>query len=195
MTGQIGFDEGKLFEVLAKEKYVEERFTYNKDGTVKKRTLKTVSWWDTVMAAGGLSLVFAIVTLVKTISTKIPEWFDEEEQQDIKDNPGLFLALGPIGWKVARKKAELAVSVVDAAQGTPKEVADLATYAASLAKNWGFVANDQAGDLIGTTDETEEMKTAKRKKLTACQHIEENFREGRTTREQYEFDRKKFGCP
>ena len=157
MAGQVGFDEGKLFEVLAKEKYVEEKFTYYDDGTVKKRTLKTVSWWDTVMAAGGLSLVFAIVALIKTISSRVPDWFDEGEQQEIRDNPGLFLALGPIGWKVARKKAETAAGVVDAAKGTPKEVADIATYLSSFARNWGITGQEE---IAGTVD---------RQAYTTCQ--------------------------
>jgi len=138
--------------VLAKEKYVEEKFTYNSDGSVKKRTLKTVSWWDTVMAAGGLSLVFAIVALIKTITSRMPDWFDDEEQQAIRDNPGLFLALGPIGWKVARKKAETAAGVIDAAKGTPKEVADIATYLASFARNWGLdVTGNEPGEPLGGT--------------------------------------------
>lgn len=125
--------------MLAKEKYVEEKFTYNKDGTVKKRTLKTVSWWDTVMAAGGLSLVFAIVALIKTISSRIPDWFDDEEQNEIRENPGLFLALGPIGWKVARKKAGILAKTADAATGVPKEIADITTYLNTLRSNYGIV--------------------------------------------------------
>ena len=139
MAGQVGFDEGKLFEVLAKEKYVEEKFTYNSDGTVKKRTLKTVSWWDTVMAAGGLSLVFAFVALLKTIASKVPEWYDEEEQAEIRENPGLFLALGPIGWKLARKKADLAADLLGKATGSVKEQADLFTYFNALRTNYGIV--------------------------------------------------------
>ena len=138
MGGQVGFDEGKLFETLAKEKYVEEKFTYNKDGSIKKRTLKTVSWWDTVMAAGGLSLVFAIVALVKTISAKIPDWYDEQEQQEIRENPGLFLALGPIGWKLARKKAGVAADLLGQATGSLKEQADLFTYFNALRTNYGI---------------------------------------------------------
>ena len=138
MGGNLGFDEGKLFEVLAKEKYVEERFTYNKDGSIKKRTLTTVSWWDTVMAAGGLALVFAIVALVKTISAKIPDWYDEDEQAAIRENPGMFLALGPIGWKLARKKASVTADLLGKATGSLKEQADLFTYFNALRTNYGL---------------------------------------------------------
>ncbi|GAH02890.1 unnamed protein product, partial [marine sediment metagenome] len=119
------------------------RFTYNKDGTVKKRTLKTVTWWDTIMVAGGISLVFAIVALIKTISSKIPDWYDDEEQQEIRDHPGLFLALGPIGWAIARKRAGIAAKTADAATGVPKEMADLFTYFQTLRSNYGIVLPEE----------------------------------------------------
>lgn len=137
---EFGFDEGSLFDTMSKPKWVETKYWYDDDGNVIKKREKIVSYWDAVMAVGGPTLIFLIVNLIKAIATRGPDWFTDEEQKFIKKYPWAFLALGPVGFKIAYKKASMSQELYDELAG---EKGDMITtsperWLAQMKENWGI---------------------------------------------------------
>ena len=110
---EFGFDEGSLFDTLSKPKHTIEKFTYNDDGTVKKKTTTVTSYWDLVMAVGGPALLFMIWNIVQRIGSTVPDWFSDEEVRLVKEHPLAFLALGPLGFKIGYNRAKAANRVAE----------------------------------------------------------------------------------
>jgi hypothetical protein len=133
MAGQVGFDEGALFNTLSKPKHTVEKFTYNDDGTVLKKTTTVKSYWDLIMIAGGPALIMLIVGLIKTIGTRIPSWFSDKEKDFIKEHPLAFLAMGPIGFKLAFKKADTVAKIAKL-----DDTSQAALWLGQIAENYGI---------------------------------------------------------
>lgn len=164
MAGQLGFDEGALFDTLSKPKYTIETFKYDSEGRVKSKHTKVVSYWDTVMAVGGPALIFGIVAIIKRLSTIAPDWFDEKEQNWIKEHPAAFLALGPIGFKLICKKAD-GLNLLD----NLDKMIGVQGWIAQMKENWGVTDGDRGGLDIQSVDTTalswDEERAAKDKRI------------------------------
>lgn len=147
---EFGFDEGSLFDTMSKPKLVETKYWYDDDGNVIKKREKIVSYWDAVMAAGGPAIIFLIVGLIKVIATRGPDWYTDEEQKFIKKYPWAFLALGPVGFKVAYKKAEFAGTLYDDLAGEKGNMITTSPerWLAQMKENWG-IANQTTFDTVG----------------------------------------------
>lgn len=100
MAGQIGFDEGALFEVMAKPKRTKVSRKFDKDGNCIEEITTSLSYWDAVMIAGGPTLIFAMVSSIKLIGQKLGEWLEDDEVQFYLEHPLLVLGAGPGGAKV-----------------------------------------------------------------------------------------------
>ncbi|GAJ12686.1 unnamed protein product, partial [marine sediment metagenome] len=134
--GQIGFDEGALFEVMAKPKRVKEVFKRDKNGNIKEKITTNFSYWDAVMLAGGPALIFAMVSSIKWIGQKVSDVMTDDEKAWYKDHYYLYLCLGPAGMKAAYE-------FVDQAEDQGEALAKVSAvgwkmYGRQIVENWGF---------------------------------------------------------
>lgn len=134
---EVGFDDGALFDTLSQPKRTKVVRVFDDAGNCIEEVTTTQSWWDVIMITGGPVMIMAVVGLVKTITSKVPEWFDETETSWIKEHPLAFLALGPIGFKLMYQKAEIAGTVSDI-----NKQYGAGFLVRQLAENWGFTPGE-----------------------------------------------------
>ncbi|GAJ15343.1 unnamed protein product [marine sediment metagenome] len=138
--GQVGFDEGALFEVMAKPKRVKVTRKFDDDHNCIEETTSTLSYWDAVMIIGGPTLIFAMVSAIKWIGMKLPDWLGEDEANFYLEHPLLMLAAGPAGSKIVYEAYKFATDPSDVQKVLAGASGRL--MLSQVSENWGFRSDE-----------------------------------------------------